>query len=480
MADFTPHPWQTAAVDAYFAHGGVFVGLDPGVGKTWAAAAIARRCRRALMVVPASALRQTMRMFESYGVPTFPASQLPADATHGASTGAVVFATYTWLQRAAQANFIERYAPTDVLMDEFHMARGLGNSARKRIERYLVADSSVRVGVFTASPMSRSIRDFAFGLTWALRGGVRGLVPQTIAGIEALEARLEAHPDAAEHFHALLARTPGVFLDVGDVGRYTGAVTLRVVDVPPALTLPDTWELPDGWMLESPAEAADVAKMLAYGYWPSRNPRPSDTYVAARRRWAGVVRRCIETGAADTEFQVRALRSDEYAAWAAAAEPQAEPVPQWETRSLSNSIERTARWTPANTLIWAHHRALQDQAGHELLAPVFREGARDAVGTFLTDYRGDRAVCSIAACYQSLNLQHFSHNVVLEPPADPEVWRQLIGRTARQCQTAPEVTVDIIVRGPVFAQALRNAIDAAARVRTLTGKSNPILQLQGY
>lgn len=477
---FTPHAWQTAAVDAYDACGGVFIGLDPGVGKTWTAAAIARRCARPLVVVPASALRQTMRMFESYGVATFPASQLAADVRVGVAVNTVVFATYTWLQRADHAAFLEAYAPSDILMDEFHMARGLANSARKRIERYLMARPAVRVGVFTASPMSRRLTDFAFGLTWALRGGVRGLMPRTRVGVEVLEAQLDGSDAARDAFRRRLEATPGVFLDAGGTGAYTGTVTLVVREVEPALVLPDTWELPDGWMLESPAEAAAVSKMLAYGYWPSRNPRASDAYVAARRAWAGLVRRTIETGAADTEYQVRALRPEAYAAWVAAAEPVGEAVVVHDTRALTNTIDAIGRWHPEPTLIWAHHRALQTRAGDELYAPVFREGARDAAGTALENYRGSRAVCSIAACYQSLNLQHFSHSVVLEPPADPEVWRQLIGRTARQGQQAHDVTVDIIVRGAGFRQALRNATADAARVLQLTGKSNPILQLQGY
>ena len=111
--------------------------------------------------------------------------------------------------------------------------------------------------------------------------------------------------------------------------------------------------------------------------------------------------------------------------------------------------------------------------------PVFRAGGRSRDGVYLPDYRGPRAVASITACYQSLNLQnHFSHNLVLEPPSDPEIWRQLIGRTARQGQRAARVTVDVVVNCEAAARSLRTALDRARLVLQNTGKTNPLLQLE--
>lgn len=471
---FTPHPWQTAATEAYFRLGGVFVGLDPGVGKTYAAAAIARRCARPLVVAPASAIPQTMAMFRSYGVPCVTAQSLTAEAPIGAH---VVFASYTWLTRAPQADFFERFRPTDVLMDEFHEARGLQNSARKRLERWLIATPETRVGVFTASPMSGSFADIAFGLRWALRGGVNGLVPKLQSGIEMMAERMAASAELRESFRAQFVATPGVFVDAGDAGRYTGTVDIRVVRREPALVLPADWVLPDGFALESPAHAAEVSKQMAWGYWPSVSPRPSAGYLEARRAWSAVVQRVITTGGADTEYQVRTLRPELYEDWVWAQEaegPLAAPTPVWDVESLG------LPWpTTAGTIVWAHHRALQDRAAAELRAPLFREGGRSARGEYLPEYRGAVAVASIEACHQSLNLQHFSRNLVLECPSDPEVWRQLIGRTARQGQRAPRVTVDIVVNCPAQENSLRSALDRATQVQQSIGKSNPILQLVG-
>lgn len=473
---FQPHEWQLRAAEDYERLGGLFIGLDPGSGKSFALAQIARKCRRPLVVAPAAAVRQTMAQFRSYGVPCYEAKQDRAGLR-----GGVAFASYTWLTRAEQADFFEQYRPSDVLMDEFHEARGLANSARKRLERYLVEYPAVRVAVSTASPMSGRVHDFAFGLRWALRAGVRGLVPETRSGLDALEARLAASPEARADFRRRLEATPGVYLDVGDVGRYPGEVVLRVVRREPALVLPATWELPNGFLVESAAHASDLERQLAWGFYPEYDPRPSDEYLTARRRWGAIVRRVVSTGQADTELQVRALRPTEYAEWRAAelAEgPLTEAVPAWgeERPDVLRLLPRTPR--PA-TLVWAHHRALQTQAAAVLEAPLFREGARSASGEYLPEYRGYLAVASNEACYQSLNLQHFSHNLFLQPESDPEWWKQAIGRTARQGQTAPRVTCDVVVNCPAAERALRSAIDRASLVYETTGKKNPLLQLKG-
>lgn len=471
---FQPHEWQLRAAEDYERLGGLFIGLDPGAGKSFALAQIARRCRRPLVVAPAPAVHQTMAQFRSYGVPCYEAKQDRAGLR-----GGVAFASYTWLTRAEQADFFEQYRPSDVLMDEFHEARGLANSARKRLERYLVAEPAVRVAVSTASPMSGRLHDFAFGLRWALRAGVRGLVPSLTSGLDALDARLASSAEARAEFRRRLEATPGVYLDVGDVGRYQGEVVLRVVRREPALVLPDSWETPSGFLIESAAHAAEVERQLAWGYYHDVDPRPSEAYVEARRAWGAVVRRVVGQGLCDTEFQVRALRPEAYARWAEAQQAEgelAEARAVWAEQPFKTWPGSTPR---APTLVWAHHQALQEAAAARTGAPLFREGARSVEGWYLPDYRGQLAVASIEACHQSLNLQHFSHNLVLEPPADPEVWKQLVGRTARQGQTAPRVTCDVVVNCPAAERALRSAIDRASLVYETTGKKNPLLQLKG-
>jgi hypothetical protein len=473
-----PHEWQTAAAEAYSRLGGVVVDREPGSGKTYAAALIARRCARPMVVAPASVIPQTMKMFRSYGVPCMLAKDWLSDRTDFALPA---FASYTWLTRKRQADFFERYRPSDVLMDEYHEARGLNNSARKRLERDLIARPEVRVGVFSASLVTDRVTDYGPAITWALRGRARDLVPPTRAGLEALQERFEADPRAYAAFLARLDAHPGVFRDGDGVGRYQGEVVVRVLRREPALVLRDDWELPDGYLLVSPAQAAEVSRLMAWGAWLRVTPRPSEAYLEARRAWHHTVRGVIATGAADTAEQVYALRPREYAAWVEAedAEPRGVEEVVWEdTLSLeAEAFDLNAPHQPATpTIVWADRRALQDKMAERLDCPLHRERGRDSGGTRIDEATAPLVVASIEACGQSFNCQAFSHNLVLEPPSDPEVWRQLIGRTARQGQRAARVTVDVVVNCPAAESALRTAI-ARARV---SGKPNPILQLDGF
>ena len=479
MTSPQPHEWQTAAAQAYSRLGGVVVDRSPGAGKTWAAALIAKDCVRPLVIAPAAVIPQTRAMFESYGVPT-------TEAKWGYCPGPapVAFASYTWLTRSAQADFFERYAPTDVLMDEFHECRRLdSNSAAKRLQRYLVANPRVRVGVFSASLVTDRFSDFAHGLRWALRGHASELAPPTRAGVEMMQERFDADPRAYAAFLARLDSHPGVFRDGDGVGRYDGEVVVRVIRRAPALVLPDTWELPDGYLLVSPAQAAEVSRLMAWGAWLRVTPRPSERYLEARRAWHHTVRGVIATGAADTMEQVQALRPAAYAAWVEAED--LEPVGAEEVVWGSDRIRSQLRglmWDPPRmdrpmrrTIVWADRRALQQRVAAELGCPWHGAKGRDEQGRRIDETDAYPVVASIEACGQSFNCQAFNHSLVLEPPSDPETWRQLIGRTARQGQRSRRVTVDIVVNCPASESALRTAI---ARAK-ISGKPNPILQLDG-
>jgi hypothetical protein len=477
VVDFTPHQWQSDAIAAYHELGGVFVGADPGTGKTYVAARIAAACARPLLLTPAP--RQAVVQLREYGVDAY----LAADRKRHPQSGHVAVATYAWLTRAENAAFFETYRPSDVLMDEYHMVRGLGHSARVRLERYLVARPEVRVGVFTGSPMSGRLHDFAYGLTWALRSRVKHLVPQLRAGLDALDDHLAKSPSAREDFHRRLAATPGVWLDVA-AGQYPGKIVFELLRPPggPVARLGDTWETPSGMLIASAAHAAEVDRQLAWGFYLDAEPRPSERYLEARRRWGGIVRRAILQGLADTEVQVRELEPDAYARWVWEAAREGELAPS-RARWLPEA-ERVLRWvdqqvarSPSPPLVWAEHRALQDAVARGLDVPVHREGCRAWDGGLPTDHE-QTAVLSIDACYQSYNLQsNRSYNLVLEPSSDPEVLKQLIGRTARQGQPEPEVHVGLVLNGPAAERALRTAHARAILVKETTGKNNPILQL---
>lgn len=470
---FTPHQWQLDAAQAFEDLGGVFIGLDPGVGKTYALALIAQRdVAGTLLLTPAP--RQAVAQFRSYGVPAYELAKGPGEG--------VAVATYAWLTRAERAGFFDAHRPRRVLMDEYHMVRGLGHTARVRLERYLVANPAVRVAVATGSPMSGRLHDFAYGLTWALRSGVKGLVPQLRAGLDALDEHLQRSPSAREDFRRRLTATPGVFLDV-EAGQYQGRVVFELLRPPggPVARLDEAWVTPADQLINSAAHAAEVDRQLAWGFYLDQTPRPSERYLEARRRYGAVVRRAVLQGQADTEVQVRDLEPTAYAAWLAAQAAEgavAEARPVWlpEAERLLSWVAEQMDRHDAAVLVWAEHRALQERVAEREGIRLHREGCRSR--DRLMPVPGDHSLLSIDACYQSYNLQAgHADNLILEPQSDPEVMKQLIGRTARQGQPSPVVRVGLVLNGPRAESALREAIARAIVVRELTGKSNPLLQI---
>lgn len=473
---FQPHAWQVQATADYFRLGGAVVWMDAGCGKTYTFAEIARRCPRPLVVAPAGVIAQTMKMFRSYGVECVRADTLNPALPRAES---VVFASYTWLQQCKQADFFERFAPSDVLLDEFHLCRNLKtNSAAKRLNRYLVSNWDVRVGVATASPWSRGLGDVAPGLRFALRK--RAPLPPTADGIEMLSQRLAESAEARAEWFARLAATPGVFLDADGAGAYQGRVELRVVRREPALTLPDTWELPDGWLLGSAAEAAGAARNLAWGFYKTRDPRPTPEFLEARRTWGQVVRRVIDRGAADTESQVRDLRPAEWTAYQAVAErqPAFRETAVWAPGTLG-ALDHALGGVRPGAIVWANSVELQRAAAQALGVPWHHEQGQDASGTLISDATAPVIVASMRACSAGWNLQRYHHNVVLEPQADQELTKQLIARTARQGQPRDVVTVDLVVNCREAQFALDQSILRAKVAFEATGKKNPLLQLEG-
>ncbi len=448
--------WQQQAVTQWRERDGLLIVAGVGSGKTLVGALVAMTGCRAVVVLPAAVRKQTEGMYAGYG------------ATD------VQFISYTQLTRASSATLLEELRPDVLILDEAHeIKRVLTNSAAKRIQRYLVANSAVRVCVLSASLITHRVSDFCHLAWWALRGGVRGLVPPTRSGVEALEEHLDENPAARVEFIRRLMATPGV-VDQTQDAEYHGEVVVRVIRREPAMVLPADWSLPDGYLLVSPAQAASVSKMMAWGYWPRVTPRPSERYLEARRAWAHTVRGVVATGAADTMEQVQALRPREYATWVEAED--AEPVGTEEAvwphpLDLSGCDIISAR----PTIVWAHHRALQIAAAAFLQCPHHGPGGRDRDGVHLSETRAPLVVASIEACHAGINAQHFSHNVWLECPSDPEVLRQGFGRTARQGQLAPRVTHTIVLACPAAESALRTAITRAR----VSGKPNPILQLDG-
>ena len=421
------HPWQQSCVTDYFRFGGCFVAMGVGAGKTTMAAWLAARCERPVVLAPARGLQQIREMFAD--------AHLPPEA----------FRSHTRMCLAQSDGWLEEYAPSDVIVDEAHMLKNIStNTAARRLNRYLVANPRVRVCWMTGTPISRSLSDCVHGLRFALRS--RAPLPTSREGIARFVELVDSSELAQQEFYAELRARPGVFIDTAP--SYDGEIQLEVVRRKPALELDDLayWE-------RGPA---------AWGARYRCVPPLSDAFRLARRDWSREVGYLVDAGACHTESQARLVRPDLYAAYQAVeeAEPPFEQVVEWEDDS---ALREALRDVQPGTLVWAHHRAVQERAA-EILGCAREPG-------------GDVAVLSMQGHSTVLNLQQYHTNVILEPSSDAALTAQLIGRTARQRQRSPVVRVQFICAWGGARKALDTAIKRAILIQKTTGNGSPLLQL---
>lgn len=420
------HEWQQASIAAYFDYGGAFIAMPVGAGKSTVAAEIARRCEKPCVLAPARGILQLEEMF--------------------ANAPDAVFKSHTAMCRAAADGWLEENAFSDVIIDEAHMLKNIStNTAARRLNRYLVENPAVRVCWITGTPIARSLGDAVHGLRFALRK--RAPLPSTREGIRRLVAQVDGSEQAQLLFFDQLKNTPGVFIDTAP--SYDGEIQLTVVHRDAVLPLDEDaayWE-------RGPA---------AWGVKYRVDPPFSDAFRAARREWNATVQYLIDARSCDTEEQARSVRPELYAKYRAVAdaEPDYQQVVEWADDSALRQVLTDVQ---PGTLVWAHHRAVQEKAA-EILGCAREPG-------------GPIAVLSMKSHSTVLNLQQYHTNIVLEMLPEADLMNQLIGRTARQGQRSPVVRVDLVCAGQHARKTLARAVFRANLIRNTTGTSNPLCRL---
>jgi hypothetical protein len=450
-----PHPWQSAAVQTFHALGGLFLGQPPGSGKTYVIAECLKRAERPLLICPASARTQTRKMLEGYGCTS-------------------AYASYSQVSRDPE--LLNRYRPDVLAVDESQALKNVKDSAwGRRIARYIAENPSCRVVCSSGSVMHRGALDYMPQLVWALRG--RAPCPGTWAGMQRVAREAAENPEA---WLAKLRECPGVFIE--SAHSWAGELvirehTLSVSDDSAYARAAATGLAPDGWACEGFA-LAEILRQLSWGWYMARTPRPSERLLEARRTWAKCVTQAKAFGLADTDMGARKHFPGAWASYklAAEAEPEAEPVPVW-VESQHDGLGLLGRLMPRHScIIWVHHTPLGERLQAAFDLPYHRDGTLDAQGRRLDETDAPVVVASISACHKSVNAQkRFSHNIVLEPPADARVWQQLLCRTARQGQLATRVTCDIVIASPTYAADLATARKLAAAIERETGQAQLLL-----
>lgn len=486
-------PIQAATLEALFDNGGAFGAIGVGEGKTLITylAPLVMGAQRPLLIVPAKLREKTLRDFAA----------LSKDWRKGAEVEVI---SYEWLSRVRAADFLEDFDPDLISCDEVHRIKNPGASCTRRIVRHLRERPDVALLALSGTVASRSLLDFHHLLALTvgpekmpLPAPVRETKQWARAVDEKVSTRARPGPltllldkgeaPSLESVRAAVGRRLFESRGVLNTDRASVAASI-VVDfddepIPPECrdlmrTLIRDKEAPNG----DPCTPADVwrhARTLTHGFFYEWDPAPPEEWLDARRDWKRFARDILDQDDPefDSELQVaRACQRGALDSWGA-----------WETWSQvrdefrPNSVARWVAdpWVPnlmGPTIIWVDHVALGERLSTLLGFPYFHRLGRTSSGDFIDDHDPDLSmIASIQSNAEGRNLQGWSRNLIMSPPASGRTWEQMLGRTHRAGQTADEVEVTIRLGHHTARDQVRQALADARFISATTGQPQRLL-----
>jgi hypothetical protein len=145
---------------------------------------------------------------------------------------------------------------------------------------------------------------------------------------------------------------------------------------------------------------------------------------------------------------------------------QPEPQAVWISDFVVNDA---AAWAKKNVgIVWVEFPELGERIAKTAGIPWYGGGPEASATVGLE--KGNRSiVASIRAHGTGKNLQAFTKNLVVTPPADGGTWEQLIARTHRPGQTAGLVEVDVCLHTEQFENAFAKARELARFIQAAEG-----------
>jgi len=508
--DMSLRPVQAATLAALHDLGGAFGAIGVGEGKTLISylAPSVIGSLRPLLLVPAKLREKTEREFEIL-------------AEHWAEPPDITIVSYEKLGRVSGADEIENLAPDLIVADEAHRLKNTGAACTRRLVRYLREHPECRFLPMSGTITSRSLRDFHHLLLLAL-GSDRAPLP-----VPKDEIRLWAN--AVDEGTQARAR-PGslrLFLPAGqepDLDNVRAAVGKRIFSTPGVIRTslrsveasivaelinpkidPRCRELIKAMVSDKIAPNGDEClpvdvyrhtRTLVLGFFYKWDPEPPEVWVENRKRWRAFVRDVLdlEDPRFDSELQVAQAcaafekskleerRAPAFSLDSAGAfeswslvrdEYRINSVPVWISTSV---LEKTATLLRVPTIAWVEHQAAGEKLAEISGLPYFHRKGLDATGNSIDDHDpGSSLIASIASNSEGRNLQAWSRNLVLTPPANGRSWEQLLGRTHRTGQLEDEISVSILIGHPMIKDQLAQAVADARYIQATSGNPQKLL-----
>lgn len=493
--EMTLRPIQALTLEAVHDHRGAFGAIGVGEGKTLITylAPLVMGAESPVLIVPAKLKRKTERDF----------ADLRKHWREGASIRIV---SYEKLGRVSGA---DELAGADLVMaDEVQKLKNLSAAVTRRVVRFLRENPEVVFLALSGTIASRSLMDFHHLLALTLGADAMPLPAPS------RETKVWAR--AVDEKVTTRAR-PGplrMLLETGEVAsleNVRAAVGRRIFSAPGVLSTPkksvDASIIMDFWSPKLPASIkplmdaltvgkiapngdeatpADVyrhARTLVCGFFYEWDPPPPEDWMDARRQWKRFARDILEQEDPrfDSEFQValgvkRGLLNSGgvWEDWAAIKDTfKPNSVPRWVDTSTLRGV---ASCLTGPTIIWVEHVAVGEKLSEITGLPYFQRLGQTSTGAFIQDADPSGSIiASIASNAEGRNLQAWSRNVVVTPPASGKTWEQMLGRTHRQGQEADEIEVTVILGHGTIRQSMRQALADAKFIQATTGQPQRLL-----
>jgi hypothetical protein len=443
-----------------------------------------------VLLVPSSVYDQTMAMY--------------ADAKEHWKVAPLRVFTYSLLPRKAGEDYFQRTQPDLIIADEAHYLRNRNAARTKRVLRYLKKRPSTKFVALSGTLTTKSLMDYAHLCHMALRD--RSPLPVDKYMLEhwcnILDTKTEPREsdyfsfeqifgfvgrtkkNCREVFKDYFLNTPGI---VASSESHVKA-SLRIVrhtDLP--AWRPEMYEAvwhykcsPGGEYFEDDVSEWRCLRQISLGFyyrWEWQNGIRDNDWVEAKNNWACAVRYELENRSRegyDTPLLVaRAIENLEVKTstvlerrWYEWKEAKERPGPDtiaiwWDEKILKSAIEGWLE-RPGEIIWWQS----------DAVATKLEEWGYNVVRAGEPPPQDGTPVClSIRSHGVGWNLQKYNRCLVLEPPANGQMWEQLIGRLHRTGQEADTVRIHVLQHTDVFRSALQKAKENARYYQETQGVS---------
>ncbi len=479
-------------------YGGLFGPIRVGAGKTLISLLAPRVCdaKRPLLLLPAGLIEKTKREQATLSKSWRVSKHLRIES-------------YESLGRVSSQRMLEIYKPDFIIADECHRLKNKRAGVTRRVARWMFNNPDTKFAAMSGTVMSDSLRDFAHIIAWthknkspcplddetvqewcdALDLKVNPLARKDPGALLEFSQGLLGDPlsRARKGFHRRLVDTAGVVASA-ETQEFTGSLLIRTVEYKVNAeteknfkTLRTLWETPDGWSLTEAVAVWRHARELALGLHYVWDPRPPDSWLAARRAWAKFVRDFLSRSKKlDTELQVANAVAEGIlddggllCDWKAIQPTfNVNSQPRWHDFS---AVELAVKWLKEhpNGICWSEHKFFSDELARRSGCLYFGNGGLAASGQRIEDARG-AIIASIAANGTGRNLQRWDSNLITSLPGGLGT-EQLIARTHRPGQNADEVAVDILLGCREHHEAIVKAVSAAHMQEDTLGQTQKLL-----